>query len=102
MKKNKYIIKPNINDISLFEEVQGLDHNNNSILTKVVQEVPLTVFLNSQEIVTLMTINDYPEYLAVGYLLPNNRSEIFDLVKDIKEAYDVRIGVLDLEFLLHL
>jgi len=75
MKKNKYIIKPNINDISLFEEVQGLDHNNNSILTKVVQEVPLTVFLNSQEIVTLMTINDYPEYLAVGYDLSQRKNK---------------------------
>ena len=86
MKKNKYIIKPNINDISLFEEVQGLDHNNNSILTKVVQEVPLTVFLNSQEIVTLMTINDYPEYLAVGYLL--NQNMIYPNEKINKISYD--------------
>ena len=86
MKKNKYIIKPNINDISLFEEVQGLDHNNNSILTKVVQEVPLTVFLNSQEIVTLMTINDYPEYLAVGYLL--NQNMIYPKEKINKISYD--------------
>ena len=86
MKKNKYIIKPNINDISLFEEVQGLDHNNNSILAKVVQEMPLTVFLNSQEIVTLMTINDYPEYLAVGYLL--NQNMIYPNEKINKISYD--------------
>jgi FdhD protein len=32
----------------------------------------LTIFLNGQEIVTAMTINDYPEYLAIGYLLNQN------------------------------
>ena len=31
-------------------------------------ERPLTLFLNGQEIVTVMTVGDYPEFLAVGYL----------------------------------
>ena len=35
-------------------------------------ERALTIFLNAQEIVTAMTINDYPDYLAVGYLLNQN------------------------------
>ena len=35
----------------------------------VIEERPITLFLNNQEIVTMMTINDYPEYLAIGYLL---------------------------------
>jgi len=35
---------------------------------RVVEERPLTMFLNSQEIVTAMTIGDYPEELAIGYL----------------------------------
>jgi FdhD protein len=34
----------------------------------VVEERPLTIFLNRQEIVTAMTIGDYPEYLALGFL----------------------------------
>ena len=34
----------------------------------VVEERPLTIFLNGQEIVTAMTIGDYPEYLALGFL----------------------------------
>jgi FdhD protein len=33
-----------------------------------VEERPLTIYLNSQEIVTAMTIGDYPEYLALGFL----------------------------------
>jgi FdhD protein len=35
-------------------------------------ERPLTLFLNAREIVTMMTIGDYPECLAVGYLLNQN------------------------------
>ncbi len=34
----------------------------------MVEERPLTIFLNAQEIVTAMTIGDYPEYLALGFL----------------------------------
>ncbi len=35
---------------------------------RVVEERPLTIFLNAREIVTTMTIGDYPEYLALGFL----------------------------------
>ncbi len=34
----------------------------------VVEERPLTIFLNSTEIVTAMTIGDHPEHLAIGFL----------------------------------
>ena len=46
-----------------------MDHDGAPAETMVVEERPLTLFLNGQEIVTVMTIRDYPEYLAVGYLL---------------------------------
>ena len=62
MKKNKYLIQPNINNSFLFDKVSGFNELNEKINTKVVQERPLTIFLNNQEIVTLMSINDYPEY----------------------------------------
>jgi len=35
-------------------------------------ERPLTLFLNGQEIVTMMSICDYPEYMAIGYLVNQN------------------------------
>ncbi len=34
----------------------------------MVEERPLTIYLNRQEIVTAMTIGDHPEYLALGFL----------------------------------
>jgi len=33
----------------------------------VIEERPLTIYLNSQEIVTAMTIGDHPEYLALVF-----------------------------------
>lgn len=33
--------------------------------------------------------------LVVGFNPPNNRSEVFDLIKDIKKAFGITIGVID-------
>jgi len=67
-----YIIKPDPADPRLTERVTGIDQTGAAIETSVTVERALTIFLNSQEIVTAMTINDYPEYLAIGYLLNQN------------------------------
>jgi FdhD protein len=69
MANDRYIIKPNPADPRLTERVSGIDQTGTAIETSVTVERALTIFLNSQEIVTAMTINDHPEYLAIGYLL---------------------------------
>jgi FdhD protein len=48
--------------------VTGIDQNGQPTDISVVEERPLTIYLNSQEVVTAMTIGDYPEYLAIGFL----------------------------------
>ncbi|MGR3617597.1 MAG: formate dehydrogenase accessory sulfurtransferase FdhD [Paracoccaceae bacterium] len=63
-----YLIAPQPGAARLTRSVRGLDHNGELSDLHVVEERPLTIFLNSQEIVTAMTIGDYPEYLAVGFL----------------------------------
>jgi len=65
-------LQPQPEDPRLTETVSGIDHNGDPVDTTVVVERPLTVFLNRQEIVTIMTICDYPDYLAVGYLINQN------------------------------
>ena len=65
-------MQPQPEDPRLTETVSGIDHNGDPVDTTVVVERPLTVFLNRQEIVTIMTICDYPDYLAVGYLINQN------------------------------
>lgn len=52
----------------LTRKVTGRDHTGAELDIAVVEERPLTIFLNAQEVVTAMTIGDYPEYLAVGFL----------------------------------
>ena len=61
-------IKPDPGDPRLTEAVRGIDQSGRAVDTRVIVERPLTLFLNAQEIVTLMTIGDYPGYLAVGFL----------------------------------
>ena len=63
-----YIISPNLSDEDLTQEVAGVDQLGNRTDISVIEERPLTIFLNNQEIVTAMTIGDYPEYLALGFL----------------------------------
>jgi FdhD protein len=52
--------------------VQGIDQEGRPVEIPVVYERPLTLYLNAQEIVTMMTIGDHPDMLAVGYLLNQN------------------------------
>jgi FdhD protein len=63
------IIAPDPAAAGLSREVEGVDHEGRPVAQRVVEERPLTIFLNGREIVTVMTIGDYPAYLSVGYLL---------------------------------
>ena len=63
-----YIISPNLSGEDLTQEVAGVDQLGNRTDISVIEERPLTIFLNNPEIVTAMTIGDYPEYLALGFL----------------------------------
>ncbi|EDM73454.1 acetyl-CoA carboxylase [Roseobacter sp. AzwK-3b] len=63
-----YLIAPDPGAPRLTRAVDGVDHDGQPTTISVVEERPLTIFLNGQEIVTAMTIGDYPEYLALGFL----------------------------------
>ena len=71
------------------ESVSGLDQHGNRVETSVVTERPLTLFLNNQEIVTMMTIGDHPELLAVGYLLNQNMLKPSDEITAIQYDEDL-------------
>lgn len=62
------IILPAPDDPRLTRRVTGTDQTGAPLDIAVVEERPLTIYLNAQEIVTAMTIGDYPEYLALGFL----------------------------------
>jgi FdhD protein len=68
----KMPVWPDPKDPRLTEHVTGVDQEGKEVGLAVTVERPLTLFLNGREIVTMMTICDYPEYLAIGYLLNQN------------------------------
>ncbi|MEO1537339.1 MAG: formate dehydrogenase accessory sulfurtransferase FdhD [Pseudomonadota bacterium] len=65
---NHYLIAPDPGTPRLTRQVTGVDEVGVAQTISVVEERPLTIFLNGQEIVTAMTIGDYPQYLALGFL----------------------------------
>ena len=91
---NGYILAPTPNDPRLTKKLEGVDHNGKRLTTSVVTEKPLTVFLNGQEIVTLMTIGDEPELLAVGFLLNQNMLRLGDKISGIEYEDDLDVVVV--------
>ena len=85
----EFTVRPEPDDPRLTRTVTGIDQEGRKVETAVVMERPLTLFLNGREIVTMMTIGDHPDYLAVGYLLnqnmllPGDRVTAIDYDEDI-------------------
>lgn len=86
------LVHPDPDDARLYELVQGIDHEGKPVETAVINEKPLTIFLNSREIVTVMTIGDYPDCMAVGYLLNQNILAADDEIRAID--YDPEIDTV--------
>lgn len=90
----EFEISPDPDDPRLSHSVAGIDHYGNSIDTQVIIERPLTLYLNSQEIVTMMTIGDQPEMLAVGYFHNQNMLKSNDEITGIDYDDDLEVVVV--------
>ncbi len=90
----EFEILPDPDDPRLSENVSGLDQDGNAIETTVVNERPLTLFLNSREIVTMMTIGDHADLLAVGYLLNQHMLQPDDEITGIDYEEDIETIVV--------
>src|SRR5579871_6006933 len=91
------LIVPDPADPRLTERVTGTDQTGARTEIRVPVERPLTLYLNAQEIVTMMTINDYPEYLALGYLLNQNMLKYDDVVTEVEYDDDLQVVVVRTE-----
>ncbi|MCF3947028.1 formate dehydrogenase accessory sulfurtransferase FdhD [Acidiphilium iwatense] len=85
-------VLPNPDDPRLTMAVTGVDQTGAAVQSKVPMERKLTIFLNTQKIVTAMTIGDYPEELAVGYLLNQGMLRPSDTITGI--GYDEELAVI--------
>src|SRR5215471_13847508 len=92
-----YLIRPDPSDPRLTERVSGIDQTGGRLDTSVTVERALTIYLNAQEIVTAMTIADYPDYLAIGYLLNQNMLRADDVVTGVDYDEDLSVAVVRTE-----
>ena len=81
---DEFLVAPDPDDPMLTREVTGIDHTGATVVSRVPVERALTLFLNGQEIVTMMTIGDRPDCLAVGYLLNQNMLRADDVIEAIE------------------
>jgi FdhD protein len=88
---------PEPEDPRLTEKVAGVDHTGAAVEVRVPVERALTLYLNAQEIVTMMTISDYPEYLALGYLLNQNMLKPDDVVTGVEYDDDLQVVIVRTE-----
>ena len=94
---DEFAVKPDLKNPRLYEAVEGIDQDGNPVTTDVVAERALTLYLNSQEIVTMMTIGDHPDLLAVGYLLNQNMLRSDDVITGIDYDEDIETVVVRTE-----
>ncbi|MDE2647624.1 MAG: formate dehydrogenase accessory sulfurtransferase FdhD [Paracoccaceae bacterium] len=90
----KVPILPNPTNPKLTKRVTGIDQNGVVQELPVVEEKPLTIFLNSQEIITAMTIGDHPDYLAIGFLLNQKMLLLDDKIEKIEYDEDLQTIVI--------
>ncbi|QYX55825.1 formate dehydrogenase accessory sulfurtransferase FdhD [Roseovarius sp. SCSIO 43702] len=89
-----YVIAPDPARDDLTRRIDGVDHEGQAIRISVVEECPLTIFLNGQEIVTAMTIGDYPEYLALGFLRNQGMLQPGETVQGVEFDADLETVVV--------
>ncbi len=95
--KQEFIIAPAPHDETLSTSVSGIDHEGSKVETRVVHERALTLFLNSKEVVTMMTIGDHPDLLAIGYLVNQNMLSKDETITDIDHDADLEVIVVRTE-----
>ena len=74
-------------------QIKGADAKNEE--RSIVQEVPLTVFLNGKELITLLTTGDANRELAVGFLLSEGFLQKKEDLKSIR--VDDEAGTVEIE-----
>ena len=70
--KKVNFLTPEENIPKLVSKVRVFNEENKVKYINLIDEKILTIYLNSQEVLTALTVCDYPEYLAVGFLYNQN------------------------------
>ena len=93
-KIKEFYISPDLGNDDLTKSIDCFNEAGEQIKLPVVTEVPLTIYLNKQEIVTAMTLGDMPEILAVGYLLNQKMLKSKDIISEINYDKELQVVVV--------
>jgi FdhD protein len=85
----EFEISPDVDDARFSRGLVGCDHTGNEIEVDVIEERPVTLWLNKTEVITMMTVGDHPKELAVGFLLNQNMLQPEDEITDIEYHDDI-------------
>jgi FdhD protein len=93
-KLREFYISPDLGEENLTKTIDCFNETGEQIKLPVVTEIPLTIYLNKQEIVTAMTLGDMPELLAVGYLLNQKMLKSADIISEINYDKELQVVVV--------
>lgn len=90
----EFEVSPDVDDSRFSRRLTGRDQTGNEIQVDVVEERPLTLWLNGTEVVTMMTVGDHSKELAVGFLLNQNMLQPEDEITDVEFHADIATVVV--------
>ena len=80
--------------LSPTQAVDAVDEYQNTREQHIADERPLTIYIDRQEIVTLMTLGTQPELLTLGYLKNQNLITDIRTIKSVQVDWDVNASVV--------
>ena len=92
-KKIKMIL-PKLKMKGLIFNQKVINEKNETQSISLIDEKILTIYLNKQEILSAMTICDYPEYLAIGFLFNQNMINSLSEIKEVEFNEDLSVVVV--------
>ena len=75
-------------------EINVVDEYNNERSFAITGELPLTIYVDKKEIVTLMTLGHYPEALVIGYLRNQGIVESISQLKSVHVDWSVNAAAV--------
>ena len=78
----------------LTTEVDAINERGESVPTLIAGEHPLTLYIDKREIVTLMTLGQAPEALALGYLRNQRLVRSIDEIAEVQVDWDTNAAAI--------
>ena len=94
LQKNNYRPEMTSAGIEASYPVTVMDEFGNTRETHITGERPLTIYVDKQEIVTLMTLGKYPELLVIGYLHNQGFIKNSEELKAVQVDWDIDCAVV--------